>query len=158
MRQPKGFGLIEIVIASAVISVALISLSLVFVLANRLTMRATEQVRANFIAEEGIEVMRFLRDKSWSTHLESLTAGVDYYISFNPATSAWSITTTNPGLIDQTFQRIIRVSAVQRDASDDIVTSGGSIDSDTFKITSIVSWDIAESINVETYLSNIYEN
>lgn len=158
MHRKKGFGLIEIIIASAVISVALISLSQVFVLANRLTLRATEQVRANFIAEEGIEVMRFLRDKSWSSHLGNLSLATNYYVVFATSTSAWSITTTNPGLIDETFQRVIRASSVLRDTSDDIVVSGGTVDPDTLKITSTVTWGNAEQISVETYLTNTHDN
>src|SRR3989338_2385750 len=86
-----GFGLVEIVVASAIISVSIFSLSAVSVIGNRLQSQSLEKIRANFLAEEGLEAMRFLRDKSWNTNLANLSVGTNYYINFSTTTSQWSV-------------------------------------------------------------------
>ncbi len=158
MKTRKGFGLVEIIIASSIVSVALISLVSVFVLSYRLTVRSGEIVRANFIAEEGIEAMHFLRDNGWTPTLKNLTSGTNYYLSLNTTTGVWSIGTTNPGLLDNTFKRVITVQSVMRNGSDNIVSSGGTVDINTLKITATVTWGSGNSIAVDTYLSNIYND
>src|SRR3989344_5225002 len=110
----KGFGLVEVVIASAIISVSIFSLSAVSVIGNRLQSQSLEKTRANFLSEEGLEAMRFLRDKSWNTNLANLSIGTNYYISFASSTSKWSIGSTTPPYIDSFFDRKIMVENVFR--------------------------------------------
>ena len=157
MRSNKGFGLIEIVIVSSIISVAVVSLSYVLVLSNRLSSRASDEIRANFIAEEGIEAIRFLRDKSWTTDLSVLVPNTDYFVILDTSTGQWSISTTEPGLLGDLFRRTIRVDSVYRDPSFDIVASGGTIDPETLRITSLVTWQYGTT-SLETYLSNMFNN
>ncbi len=157
----KGFGLIEIIVASAVIGLVFFSLTFVFILASRLVHSSSDRVRANFLAEEGIEAMHFLRDKSWSGNLAGLSSGINYYLTFNSGTSIWTIGTTNPGTIDGLFTRKIQVAAVSRDSSDDIVSSGGTNDADSKLVKSIVTWlgrGTTQTVEVDTYLSNIFNN
>lgn len=162
MKSRKlGFGLIEIVVAVAILGVTIYSLSFVFILASRLSAEASNKVRANFLAEEGIEAMHFLRDKSWTSNLAGMSAGTDYYLSFDAVSSVWSLETTDPGLIDDLYTRRIQVESVSRDSNDDIVESGGTVDPQTKKIKSIVSWtekSLVRSVEVDTYLSNMFNN
>jgi len=153
----RGFGVLEILIASAVISTAFISLFFVFMLSQRAVVRASEKVLANFIAEEGLEIMRHLRDQSWSANLAPLAPGASYYLSFDAGSSAWSITTSNPGFVDGIFERTVSVVSVMRNGADDIVSAGGIVDPDTWKIIVTAAWG-ERSINTETYLTNIFEN
>src|SRR3989344_9128402 len=132
-RIHRGFGVLEILIASAVISTAFISLFFVFMLSQRAVVRASEKVLANFIAEEGLEIMRHLRDQSWSANLAPLAPGTLYYLSFDAGSSAWSTTISNPGLIDGVFERTVSVAAVMRDGADGIENSDGTVDPDTLK-------------------------
>ncbi|QQG42781.1 MAG: hypothetical protein HYW15_01010 [Candidatus Giovannonibacteria bacterium] len=160
MKQ-RGFGLLEIVIAVSLISGTIFSLAFVFLLANKLEVRASNQVRANFLAEEGLEVLRSLRDKSWSDNLASLNAGTTYYLSFNPVSSSWSVTTSNPGLIDGVYARSFAVASVNRDDSDNIVSSGGTLDPNTKEFRVSVSWQergVYSTTTVSTYLSDIFQN
>ena len=157
----KGFGLVEVVIASAIISVSIFSLSAVSVIGNRLQSQSLEKTRANFLSEEGLEAMRFLRDKSWNTNLANLSIGTNYYISFASSTSQWSIGSTTPPYIDSFFDRKIMVENVFRDSNDNIVLSGGTQDPDTKKVTVAVLWqdrNATTSINLSTYLSDIFDN
>ncbi len=153
--------MIEIVIASAIISIAVFSLSSVFIMASRTETQSLDKIRANFLAEEGMEAMRFLRDKSWSGNLTSLSSGTNYYLTFNTATSKWSAGSSNPGAIDTIYTRIVTVENVYRNSFDDIVSSGGTLDPNSKKVNVNVSWqehNFNSSTTVSTYLSDIYTN
>ena len=157
----KGFALVEIVIASAIVSISIFSLSTVSVLGSRLQRQSLEKIRANFLAEEGLEVMRFLRDKSWNANLANFFPGTNYYISFATTTSEWSIGSTAVSYIDFLFERKLTVENVFRDSNDNIVLSGGTNDPDSKKITSYVSWpegNATTTISLSTYLSDIFDN
>lgn len=156
-----GFGLVEIVIASAIISVSIFSLSAVSVIGKRLQSHSLEKIRANFLAEEGLEAMRFLRDKSWSTNLATLNFGTNYYLSFASSTSQWSINSTVVPYVDSVFDRRVTAEDVFRDSNDDIVLGGGTQDPDSKKITVTVSWqdrNATTTVNLSTYLSNVFDN
>ena len=157
----NGFGLLEIVIAVAIIGGTIFSLAYVFLISNKLEARASNQIRANFLAEEGLEALRFLRDKSWSINLAGLNAATTYYLSFNASNSSWNVTTSNPGLIDGLYARSFGVEAVNRNGSDDIVGSGGTLDSNTKKFTVNVAWQERGAYfttTLGTYLSDIFSN
>ena len=147
----------EIVIAASIISAVIFSLSFVFLISQKLETTSSNKIRANFIAEEGLEVMRHLRDKSWSANLAPLAPGTLYYLSFDAGSSAWSTTISSPGLIDGVFERTVRVAAVMRDGADDIVDSGGIVDPDTLKIIVTTTWE-GRSVGAETYLTNLFAN
>ncbi len=136
---------------------AFVSLMNVFVLSNRLMARTQDLARANFIAQEGIEDMRYLRDASWTTNMAPLAPNINYYVTLATTTSQWSVGTAVPSLIDGTFRRVIQVQSVMRNSSDDIVLSGGTVDASTLKIISTVSWGQGTT-SVETYLANIFNN
>src|SRR3989344_799861 len=62
VKKITGFGVIEILIASGIIGATLFSLYYVFALGTRLSSDAGSKVSGNFLAEEGLEAARFLRD------------------------------------------------------------------------------------------------
>ncbi len=161
MDKKKGFGLLEIIIASAIVSVTIFSLSYVFLIASKLNAVSSDTVRANFLAEEGVEALRFLRDKSWSANLSGLSVGTTYYLSFVSATSAWSLGSSGGAYIDNAFWRTITVANVGRDASFNILSSGGTNDPDTKKVNVQVAWlerGATTTITLSTYLTNIFNN
>lgn len=161
MGSKDGFGLLELVIAIAIVSGTIFVLSFVFLISNKLEAHASNQTRANFLAEEGLEAIHFLRDKSWSANLASLNTSTTYYLNFDPATSSWSIQTTNPGLIDGLYSRSFTIASVNRNNSDDIVTSGGTLDPNTKQFTVTISWQERGanfSTTVSTYLSDVFIN
>ena len=158
MQTKRGFGLVEIIIASAVISVSMVSLAFVLVLSARVTERAGNRLRANFLTEETLETLRFLRDTSWSSNFSGLTPGITYYPSFNNSTFLWSIVAINPGLVDNLFSQRFSAASVMRSANDDIISAGGTVDADTLKITASTTWDHATNwVEAETYLSDIFD-
>lgn len=159
--RSSGFGIIEIVIAAAIIGTAIFSLFNVFVLANRLSGEAGDKISANFLAEEGLEAVRYLRDDGWTKNIAGLSAGTNYYLSFDKNTSRWSMGTVNPGTIDGTFTRVFTVENVSRDSSDNIVSSGGTNDPDTKKINVSITWSergSTQTLTLSTYLTNFNNN
>lgn len=157
----RGFGILEIVIASAVVGVSIFSLSAAAVLSNRLQIQSIEKIRANFLAEEGVEAMRFLRDKSWDVNLANLSSGANYYLGFSTTTSIWSIGATPSTHIDSIFERKISVESVYRDLNDNIVSFGGAEDINSKKINVVVSWSergATSTVQLSTYLSDIFNN
>lgn len=157
-----GFGLLEIVIASAVVGVSIFALSSAVVLSSKLQSQSSDKIRANFLAEEAMEAMRFLRDKSWNANLANLSPGTNYYISFSTTTSQWSVGQTVQPYIDSIFERKISVENVYRDLNYNIVSFGGAEDVDSKKITATVSWagkgGATSTVSLSTYLSDIFDN
>lgn len=157
----KGFGLLEIVIAAAVMSASIFSLIFVFSVGGRLEIESGKRIRANFLAEEGLEVLRFLRDKSWSANLSDLSPASTYYLSFASTTSTWLIGTSSPGMIDELFERKITIENVNRNNSDDIALSGGNNDPDTKKFNVEISWlakKATTTLVLSAYLTNLFNN
>ncbi len=136
----KGLTLVEVVIASAIILAAIVTLLGVHTLYLKVALANTDSVKAAFLLEEGIEETRYLRDDSWSANIAGLTS-----------------TTTS---IDN-FERMVTLSAVYRDSNGDIVSSGGTLDTNTKLITSSVSWMVngaTTTKSISTYLTNLYAN
>jgi prepilin-type N-terminal cleavage/methylation domain-containing protein len=156
--RASGFGLIEIVIASAIVSVVTVSLAYVFILSSRINDQTTERARAHFLAEEGLEVVRYMRDKGWATNIQPLEMSTPYYLVFTAASSQWSLTTDVQPTIDNTFSRTIVFSPVSRDGLYDIVLSGGTNDPDTLKVVSSVTWGGSNTVQLPTYITNMFSN
>ena len=136
----KGLSLVEVVIASAIILAAVLVLLGVHSLYLKVALSNSNTVKAAYLAEEGIENVRFLRDSGWTTNISNLT----------------STTTSVDG-----FVRVVTLATVRRDASGDIVTSGGSIDANTKLVTSSISWwsvTATTTKSISTYLTDIYDN
>jgi prepilin-type N-terminal cleavage/methylation domain-containing protein len=168
LKHSGGFGLIEIIVASAIISITVYGLVTATVISSRLVQENLRKTQASFILEETLEVTRILRDQSWDTNMATLSSGTNYYLDFDTSTQAWSIGTT-PNDIDGIFTRILAVEEVCRDdLSDDITTDSTPCPTGTYedsggtkKFTATVSWSSNNgSFNqsASTYITNIFDN
>lgn len=151
----KGFGLIEIIVGSAILTISLIAVSTYFQKSLQFNQGNKKIVQAGFLLEEGLEVVKFFRDTSW-VNISGLTSGTSYYLNFDG--TKWATSTSNV-FVDNLFERKLVINNVSRDANDDIVSSGGTNDADTKKVTLFVSWKgrvgtTTESIS--TYITNIF--
>ena len=154
-KKSKGFGLIEIIIGSAILTVSLIAISTYFQKSLQLSQDSGKTVQAGFLLEEGVEVVKFFRDTSW-VNISSLTAGSSYYLQFDG--SKWATTSSNV-FVDGIFERKFVIDNVSRDANDDIVSSGGTNDADTKKAAVSVSWlgrNGTTTKSISTYITNIF--
>lgn len=152
-HNQKGLGMVEVIVVVAVILVGFTAVLELFRLQFRNDTTAREDVRAYALLSEAMEAVRSVRDDNWS-NISGLTQGADYY----PAISgnAWVLSGADPGPIDG-YSRWIVFSSVRRDANDDIVDSGGSVDADTLKVTGSIEWQSGGQTKTKTlitYLTN----
>lgn len=151
----RGVSLIEVLIALAIIASFTVSTIAALLVLITIGDEDTQYIKGTHLLEEGTEVVRFLRDDDWST-FSGYSTGQVYYIA--TSSSGWTLTTT-PTYVDE-FLRTVEFSSVQRNISDDIVASGGSVDPEILRINYTVSWPYdgaTTTIAAETYLGNIFE-
>lgn len=155
--QQSGFSLIEVVLAAAIFM--LFSTSAVVVVlgglnANRL---GAEETVANQFAAEGIEAVKSIKNQAYTSVVNSTGTGVVR------TGGVWTFTGAPPNNtlthnVSDNYTRVIKVESVNRDGSGNIVTTGGTLDPDTKKITSTVNWNFnaarPESVVLSTYLSD----
>jgi len=153
IHPQKGIGMIEVIICLTIIAISFWT----FLELAKYNLKIQEQTQAKMeamtLAAETIEAVRSIRDEDWS-NLASLSLGTRYY----PVISAnkWTLTSINPGSINGIYDRWVVLEKVYRDGNDDI-SSSGTEDIQTKKITALVEWidrGQTEQINLTTYLTN----
>jgi Tfp pilus assembly protein PilV len=159
-KKNGGVSLVEVLVGCAIIITSVISILAVFGNLTKLAANNTIKIQGELLAEEGEEALRLMRDDGWDANIGSLTVGSTYRLAW-ATTSGWRATTSR-AQIDDTFERTFVLSAVNRDSTSyDIVTSGGTLDSDTKKAVVSVSWAEPSGTStktVELYLYNSYDN
>ena len=147
-KVKKSFGIIEVIVAVGIfliISVGSIGTIIRTFSSNRL---AEEYSQANLLAQEGIEAVRSVKKQSWG----NLSPGLH---GLNNSLGSWILTDTQPDIIGK-FTRSINVSTVSR-LNNNIVETGGTIDPNTYKVDSTVTWNFTPSrtntITQSTYLT-----
>lgn len=151
----RGFGLIEIVIGSAVLSTALLSISAYYQQAIRVSRSTATTVQASYLLEEGVEVARIFRDMGWS-NISAPPDGTSYYLTFNG--TKWATSTTNT-YVDGIFERTMRFDNVNREMGTEDIVPLGTQDPNTRKVTVAVSfWNLTATTTraIEVYLTNIF--
>jgi hypothetical protein len=134
----------------------LATLVLAFNLLLRFGLSSVERVQATYLAEEGIEALKHIRDDDY-TILSALTRDTAYYLEYT--NDHWSATTTGVA-VDGVFERSFMVSDVDRDSNDDIADTG-TTDDNTLLLTVEVSWwnrDATTTKSIATYVTNIYND
>ena len=156
-HRQHGFSLVEAVIGTALILLALVGLFAAYSFYLKAGLRNTASLQATFLAEEGMETVRLLRDGAWS-NLSSLATATPYHLSWNAG--AWSATTTVV-LIDGVFTRTVILDEVYRRVGDkDIVATTSpdakTLDPDIKRVTVSVS-ATGVTTRLVTYLANMYK-
>lgn len=146
-QRTKGSSLVEVVVAAGILGVVTLAFFGSFSALSRFHQRSMLAIKGGLLAEEGIEALRHIKDDGWS-NIASIPAGTTRYLELGA--SSWSATTT-PEVVDGVFYRSFRLYQVMRDGSDDIVSSGGTVDPDTLLLESAVSWDWRGSTSTATY-------
>ena len=158
MKKEAGFSLVEALVAIGIATVVLVSLLVAFQSFLRAALDLPTRVKASYLAEEGLEALRIIRDQSWASSLGTLTVGNTYYLAFTGV--VWQ-TTTTPQYIDGRFLRSFTISSVARDGNDDITSSGGTIDLYTKKVTVSISWSTRSAtttLTLPTYFTRLVNN
>ncbi len=157
-NSKNGISLIEVIIASAVISLSIIYIANLYGGFVALSTGNTAKIQAVFLLDEGVEAIKTMRGEKWS-NIASTTVGTTYYLYWN--TDKWRATTT-ASTIDGMFTRTFTSQSVYRDASTfNIQTDGsGVIDSGSRKVDITVSWLDKGTTTTRTtsmYIFNLYE-
>jgi Tfp pilus assembly protein PilV len=157
LKKNTGLTMVEVVIASSLILVAVVVLTAVHNLYLKSALSNGNSLKAAYLAEEGIEAMRYLRDDSWNANIAPLSAADSYGVSLSG--SAWSTGASNKWV--DGFERVVTVGNVNRDANGDISSSGGALDPDTRLVTVAVSWPLSGATttrSISTYMTNLWGN
>ena len=154
--KKNGMSLVEVIVGAAIATLILSGLIAAYQLYFKTALANLRHVQAVFLAEEGAEALRFLRDGNWS-NLSSLTAGATYYLVFQSGN--WQIITNNI-FVDEIFERKLVLSNINRDVNDDIAPTG-TLDPNTKKAAITISWSnglATTSKPLELYLTNLFND
>jgi prepilin-type N-terminal cleavage/methylation domain-containing protein len=157
----KGFSLVEIVFASAIISVILVAIMGVSSQSVSVSHRTLNTYNAALLLEEGAEAIRTYRDNSWS-NISALATSTTYCPTFATSTNSWSfpVASSTCSFVNSYFTRSLTVSSVNRSStSSNIISSGGVLDTGTKLITISVTWLEGAATTTKTlqlYLSDIF--
>lgn len=158
-KNKRGFGLIEIIISTAIITVSLSAFYFFYQKALSMEQKSTDFIQANLLLEEGVEVAKLFRDDSWTNNILSLATSTPYYLNFTGVD--WEATTTET-LVDPIFDRTITFDDVFRDANDNLSAStSGTYATGTLKLTVKVDWldrGATTSQSLQTYIVDIFDN
>lgn len=148
-KKQLGFGLVEILVAIAIIGIVSVAVISLLGLSSRYSSDFNLEAKANYIAQEGMEAVRSARDNAWA----NISTNGTYIVNKTP--DSWNLAASAvPENINE-FTRIITIETGMRDLNDNIVESGGAPDANTKKITTIVAWNSgAKSISFVSYLTN----
>ena len=161
----SGFGLIEIVVATALISSSLFALSAISQLALRASDGSLMAIKGSYLAEEAFEAARSVRDDGWTANISVLVLEQPYYPVFS--SSKWSLSPTSPGMTDGLFERRVIFSEVWRKTADDNIVASTSpdnkyLDQNTLEVSIFVSWPktggVTSSVELVNYLTNLFED
>lgn len=156
----KGIMLAEVLIAVFIFSVILGVLVTINNLYLTSVSSSLKSVKALYLAEEGMEAVRIVRDTNFS-NFQNLTEGENYYLYFsNSASSTWEATTSDSYKSTDGVDRWFVLNPVRRDYNK-IATSTGSIDPNIKKVTVYVSWDDKSGTttkSLSTYLTKLIKN
>ena len=130
----KGVGMIEIIIVSSVIVFAISGFMLVAGTYIKFALRNTSIIKAGYLLEEGMEVVKIMRDNSWTSNIASIPVTTNRYLVL--ASNTWNSTST-VSVIDDKYYRTINFSSAYRDANKDLVNSG-TLDTDAREYTGYI--------------------
>lgn len=161
LGKNKGIGLVEILVVTAVLGIGFLAVISFLIFSRGVTFQVARTTEATTLAEEGIEAVRSMRDEGWNANIATLDAATP--ATYYPVISSdkWTLTTTDPGLIENLYTRSVVVEQVGRDGADEILSSGGTIDPNTKKVTSTVTWTENgrnKQIQLVSYITNLLGN
>lgn len=146
-----GSSVIEILVAMGIFVVISVTALSAIIGATNIGRLTQEQTQASQLAQQGFEATSSIRNNNW----DSLVNGTH---GLSTAGSQWSFSGTSDVDSSGKFTRSITIESVNRDANNVIVTSGGTLDEDTKKITINVAWSPSPSrsnnVSFVSYLTN----
>ena len=155
-KTQNGFSLVEVIIASAIITFSLISIIQIGGQSIAFSRSSVNVYVASTLLEEGAESVRTIRDNNRNSII-SLAYNTDYYATFSTSTNMWSLSTASSTIGG--FKRTISFAEVNRNSTTYDIAPSGTAVSSTRLVTVTVSW--LDGLGTTTkkisfYLSNIF--
>lgn len=133
-RKMKGQSLIELMIAFGLTAILLPVLLTAMVASRQGKPQQTQRMQAAGFLKEAAEALRSVREADWS----NVAQNGEYHPQVSG--SSWALA-AGPETVSG-FTRKITIGSVFRDATGNIVDSGGTLDASTKKVTMSVSWGL----------------
>ncbi len=150
----NGFSVIEIIIVTAIVSIAFFGISRVVLLSQKLTIESKQKGQALYLTKEALESVRSARDENWD-NISELIMDAEYHPIFSGTPSRWQLASGSQN-IDE-FTRKIVFQSVSRDVNDNIeeVYNPDNDDAGTKKVTATVSFKgDKKQVEITTYITN----
>lgn len=155
----KGVSVVEALVGSAILTFVLFAFTSSLSIYSAASADATKRTQALFLAEEGIEITRSIRDRAWN-NIGGLDTEEVYGLSLNETAQRWELSRGEEN-VDEFSRRII-LGDVYRNSNDQITESTSSIyDAGTRLIRVEVSWQSRrgeQTIALESLLTNAFQN
>ncbi len=158
-RSDKGFSVLEVVLAAALFVIFATGSARLIVQGYNANRLGAEETIAVQFSSEGIEAVKSIKNQAFTNLANNTTLGVN-----RSASNVWQFSGVNNTFSHNSadnYIRVLSVSGVNRDGVPplgNIVASGGTLDPDSKKITSNVTWNFnsarPESVQLITYLSD----
>lgn len=155
----RGFGMLEILIAAALIALTVVGFGQVARTAIRSLEAEKMELEAAYLADEGIEAVRALRDSSWEDSIAALVPDT-YYLELG---EGWSLVSSPEPLLAGRYTRSVRLDEVRRDATTFQISSNPAdpVDGGTRLVTVTVSWPergVERQIERSAYITDFLGN
>jgi type II secretory pathway component PulK len=134
-KLTTGFMTIEVLIGVFIITISILASMTVAQKSIYVSRQALHFSQANFLLEEGAEIVRITRDNDWN-NISSLVLGTDYYPLFS--LDNWSLSST-PNTVG-IFTRKININNVKRDDITKDISDIGTNDDGSKLVIVTVSW------------------
>jgi len=149
MYKSQGFSLVEIIVAVALFMIIVGGLAVLAIGGPMTSLKNQKRTQVNVFLTQSWEAVNSIRNQNWA----NLVNGVH---GLSSSSGLWTFSASS-----DSYQGIIRqitVADVNRDNGGSIVSSGGTIDPDTKKITIDLKWsptaDVSQNLTVSSYLTN----
>jgi type II secretory pathway pseudopilin PulG len=148
-KLKQGITTVEVVFAVAIMGLVVVFTTSTLGLFFSTSHEIINKTQAMYLAEEGMELLRYKRDQDW-INIDALSLGTQHYLrvdGFN-----LQIVST-PEIIDEKFTRSFILDEVSRDVNGDI-DSSGTVDDNSKLVEFTVSWATG-SITLTSILTNL---
>lgn len=145
-KNRPGTLLLEAVIAVGLSAMLFSAIAGLLVAANLGASSTHTSERVRWASQEGISAMRSMA----FSDLAAVTSGVAIY---SASTHRWTVASGAPANIGSGLTRSISITPVYRDSSCGIVSTGGTVDPDSYYLTSTIGWTLPNG-TARTYSSS----
>jgi len=154
IKNKNGFGIVEILIMAAIISISLVAIAGVGNFSLKISSQLKKDLIATGLTNEALEATRAIKEGSWPT-LAAYSVNTVYHPAKTGNPLIWSLVPGNEDI--NGFSRRVIIENVYRDTNDDITLAGGTLDPNTKKITAIVAWSY-QGRDYQTAISSYLAN